>query len=276
VPNPMLTEKTIERVQQPAATQAGWGAPTHPIPPSGDTSSPWRPTGPTSVMTIQGTASATAVLLVLLSAAAVVGWQSTDVVLRTNGESFAQPPGWLMVTFFAAIGIGILSAFKPMWARVLGPVYALAMGMALGAISKVYDTQFEGIVLQAVMGTFAVLGVMLFLHATRILKVTDKFRRIVVYATGAIAVVYLASLVMHLFGGEMPYLHDTGPIGIGISLVVIVVAAFNLSLDFDFIERASNARAPKAMEWAGALGLVMTLVWLYLEILRLLSKLQQR
>src|SRR5689334_11739816 len=112
----MLTEKTIERVQQPADTQAGWGAPTRSIPPSGDAASPWRPTGPTSVMTIQGTASATAVLLVLLCAAAVVGWQSTDIIRTPAGESFAQPPGWLMVTFFAAIGIGILSAFKPLWA----------------------------------------------------------------------------------------------------------------------------------------------------------------
>jgi uncharacterized YccA/Bax inhibitor family protein len=276
VPNPMLTAKTIERVQQPADAQAGWGAPTHPIPPSGDTSSPWRASGPTSTMTIQGTASATAVLLVLLSAAAVVGWQSTDIVIAPTGESFAQPPGWIMLTLLAGFGVGILSAFKPLWARVLGPIYSILVGLALGAISKVYETAFDGIVLQAVMGTFAVLGVMLFLHATRILKVTDRFRRVIVYATGAIMVVYMANLVMRLFGGEMPFLHDTGPLGIGISLVIIVVAAFNLSLDFDFIERATAARSPKAMEWAGALGLVITLVWLYLEILRLLSKLQQR
>jgi uncharacterized YccA/Bax inhibitor family protein len=275
VPNPMLSDTTFERMQQPAATQAGWGAPTHPIPPSGDTSSPWRPTGPTQTMTIQGTATATGVLLVLLSAAAVVGWQSTDIVVTPDG-SFANPPGWVMLTILAGFGVGILSAFKPMWARVLGPVYSVLVGLGLGAISKVYETAFDGIVLQAVMGTNAVLGVMLFLHATRIVKVTDRFRRIIMYATGAIMVVYLANLVMRLFGGEMPFLHDTGPLGIGISLVIIVVAAFNLSLDFDFIERATAARSPKAMEWAGALGLVITLVWLYLEILRLLSKLQQR
>ena len=275
MPNPMLTEKTIQRVHQPADAQPGWGAPSQPIPPSGDPTSPWRPTGPTSTMTINGTATATGVLLVLLSAAAVVGWQSTDIVVTPDG-SFANPPGWIMLTMLVGFGVGILSAFKPMWARFLGPVYSVLVGLALGAISKVYETAFDGIVLQAVMGTFAVLGVMLFLHVTRIVKVTDRFRRVIMYATGAIALVYLANLVMRLFGGEMPFLHDTGPVGIAISLVIIVVAAFNLSLDFDFIERATAARAPKAMEWAGALGLVITLVWLYLEILRLLSKLQQR
>lgn len=274
MPNPVLNEKTFRSAA--AATQPGWGAPTN-IPPSGDTASPWRPSGPTPVMTVNGTVTATGVLLVLLSATAVVGWQSTDVVVDEIGRSFAQPPGWVLATFFGAIGLGFVSAFKPMWARITGPLYALLMGTALGAISKVYATEFDGIVLQAVIGTFSVLGVMLFLHATRILKVTDKFRRVVIYSTLAIGVVYLVNLVMNLFGGDgIGFLHDTGPIGIGISLVVIVIAAFNLSLDFDFIERASAARAPKALEWMGALGLVMTLVWLYLEILRLLSKLQQR
>lgn len=276
MPNPVLNEKTFASAANAATTQPGWGAPTDPVPPSGDPTSPWRPSGPTQVMTVNGTATATGVLLVLLCAAAVFGWQSTDVVLRTNGESFANPPGWVMITLLAGVGVGFLGSFKPMWARVLGPLYALLVGSALGAISKVYETIFDGIVLQAVIGTLAVLGVMLFLHVTRILKVTDRFRRIIVTATMAIAVVYLVSMVMRLFGGEMPLLHDTGPLGIGISLVIILVAAFNLSLDFDMIERGVAGRAPKQLEWFGALGLVMTLVWLYLEILRLLSKLQQR
>ena len=276
MPNPVLNEKSFDSAARAvAAEQPGWGAPTQPIPPSADTASPWRPTGPTQVMTVGGTATATGVLLVLLCAAATFGWQSTEVVETADG-SFANPPGWVMLTLLGGIGVGLLGAFKPMLARFAGPAYALLVGTALGAISKVYETAFDGIVLQAVLGTLSVLGVMLFLHATRILKVTDRFRRVVTYATLAIAVVYVASFVMRLFGGEMPFLHDTGPLGIGISLVIIVVAAFNLSLDFDLIERGAATRAPKQLEWFGALGLVMTLVWLYLEILRLLSKLQQR
>jgi uncharacterized YccA/Bax inhibitor family protein len=275
VPNPVLNEKSFSEAATAASAQPGWGAPTRPVPPSGDPASPWRPTGPTPVMTVGGTATATGVLLVLLCAAATFGWQSTEIV-RTPDGSFAQPPGWVIVTLLAGVGLGILGSFKPMLARFVGPAYALLVGTALGAISKVYETAYQGIVLQAVIGTLSVLGVMLFLHATRILKVTDRFRRVIVYSTGAIFVVYMASLVMHLFGGEMPYLHDASPLGIGISLVIIVIAAFNLSLDFDLIERGVASRAPKQLEWYGALGLVMTLVWLYLEILRLLSKLQQR
>jgi uncharacterized YccA/Bax inhibitor family protein len=275
VPNPVLNEKSFTEAANAAANQPGWGAPTRPIPPSGDTASPWRPSGPTSVMSIQGTASATAVLLVLLCATAEFGWQSTEIIETADG-SYANPPGWVLFTLIGGCIVGLVGRLKPNLARVLGPVYALLIGTALGAISKVYATAFDGIVLQAVIGTFAVLGVMLFLHATRILKVTDRFRRIVIYSTLAIGVVYLVDLILLAFDAEVPFIHEASPIGIGISLVVIVIAAFNLSLDFDLIERGVAARAPKQLEWYGALGLVMTLVWLYLEILRLLSKLQQR
>jgi uncharacterized YccA/Bax inhibitor family protein len=227
-------------------------------------------------MTIQGTASATAVLLVLLSAAAVVGWQSTDIVIAPTGESFAQPPGWLMVTFFGAIGLGFLAAFKPLWARFLGPVYALAMGTALGAISKVYNTEFDGIVLQAVGLTIGVFAMMLVLYATGTVRVTDKLRKGIFAATGAICLVYLATFVARLFGSDIPMIHDAGIVGIGFSLLVVGIASANLLLDFDFIERGVKMGAPRYMEWYGAFGLMVSLVWLYLELLRLLSKLRSR
>jgi uncharacterized YccA/Bax inhibitor family protein len=131
-------------------------------------------------------------------------------------------------------------------------------------------------VFQAAASTVAVLGIMLFLYATRIVKVTDKMRMGIIMATGAIAVVYLIDIVLNLFGANVPYLHDTGTIGILISVAIVVVASMNLLLDFDFVERAAAARAPKQTEWYAAFGLLLTLVWLYLEMLRLLAKLQGR
>jgi uncharacterized YccA/Bax inhibitor family protein len=140
----------------------------------------------------------------------------------------------------------------------------------------VYDAQYDGIVLQAVALTFAVFAVMLFLFATRIIKVTDKLRMGIVAATGAILVVYVVNLLLSLFDKNMPFLHSSGAVGIGISLVIVGVAAFNLLLDFDFVERGVEAGAPRYMEWYAAFGLLVTLVWLYLELLRLLAKLQRR
>jgi uncharacterized YccA/Bax inhibitor family protein len=271
--NPALSDKVFERVG-PAASQPGWGAPTTPIPPSDDPTSPWRPS--TGTMTVNGSITATGVLLVLLCAGATVGWMQTEVARSAVGGAVANPPGWILATFFGAIAISFVAAFKPLWARVIGPIYALAMGTALGAISKVYNTEFEGIVVNAIGATIAVLAVMLFLHATRIVKVTERFRTVVMTATLAIAVVYGINLLLSFFDAQVPFIHDTGPLGIGISLVTTVVAALNLSLDFDFIERGTRARAPKAMEWYAGFALLTTLVWLYLELLRLLAKLQSR
>ncbi|MEO7836712.1 MAG: Bax inhibitor-1/YccA family protein [Acidimicrobiales bacterium] len=175
-----------------------------------------------------------------------------------------------------AIGLAIATIFRPQWARFTAPAYALLEGLVVGAISKVYETYFDGIVLQAIGATVAVLAVMLFLHATRIIKVTDRFRTVVVAATGAIFLVYMVDMVLRLFGANVPFIHETGGIGILISVAIVIVAALNLSLDFDFIERGVKAGAPKATEWFAGFGLLLTLVWLYLEMLRLLSKLQSR
>jgi uncharacterized YccA/Bax inhibitor family protein len=146
----------------------------------------------------------------------------------------------------------------------------------LGAISAVYNARFQGIPLQAVMLTFGVAIAMLIVYRAGLIKVTDKFRLGIVAATGGIAVMYLLTFILSFFGVQMNFLHDSSPLSIGISLVVVAVAALNLVLDFDFIERGVMQRAPKFMEWYGAFGLLVTLVWLYMELLRLLSKIQGR
>lgn len=267
--NPALNDKAFERA---AAMQPGWAAPPPgSIPPAPDEVSAWRPATPTAVMTVNGSITATGVLLVLLVASGFVGWLSTDTSLGG-----VEIPAWTYATAIGAFVVSIVSIFKPLWSRVLGPLYAVGMGAFVGAISKAYEATYDGIVFQAVASTVGVLAVMLFLYATRIVQVTDKMRMIVACATGAIALVYVFNLVLRLFGSEMPFLHDTGALGIGISVVIVVVASMNLLLDFDFIERGANARAPKAMEWYAGFGLLITLVWLYLELLRLLSKLQRR
>lgn len=266
--NPALSDKAFER----AATQPGWAAPPPgTVPPAPDTVSAWTPATPTKVMTVNGSVTATGVLLVLLVAGGFVGWLSTS-----STPAGVEFPAWFIAPLFGALGLAIATIIKPMWARITAPLYAVTEGIVVGAISKIYENQFDGIVTQAVIATIGVFAVMLFLFASRIIKVTDKLRMVIVGATLAIGVVYLFDFVMRLFNSEFPFLHDTGGMGILISVVIVGVAAFNLLLDFDFIERGTAARAPKAMEWYAGFGLLLTLVWLYLELLRLLSKLQQR
>ena len=168
--------------------------------------------------------------------------------------------------------IAVLVAMrKPNLAKILGPVYAIAYGFAVGAISKGYETFYDGIVVQAVLATASVFAVMLVLYRTRIIKVTDKFRRTVIIATIGVMVLYLVSFVISLFGTTLPFLDGSNMLmSIGFSLFVCGLAAANLALDFDFIERGIKAGLPQSYEWVAGLGLVVTLVWLYLEILRLL------
>ena len=165
----------------------------------------------------------------------------------------------------------IVAMRKPNLAKILGPVYALAYGFAVGAISKGYETFYDGIVVQAVLATASVFMVMLVLYRTRIIKVTDKFRRTVIFATIGIMVLYGVSFLMSLFGASISFINSPSLLGIGFSVLVCGIAAMNLALDFDRIERGVNARMPKDYEWVSALGLLVTLVWLYLELLRLLS-----
>jgi uncharacterized YccA/Bax inhibitor family protein len=217
-------------------------------------------------MTVEGTVYKSALLLVLVIAAATVSWRFAE-----NGVILLPGVG---VAFFALIGLAIATAFRPTWAVVTGPLYALASGTLLGAISAIYNAQYEGIVGQAVIATMATAAGMLLAYSTGLVRATPRFRKIIISATLGVMLLYVVSIVMRLFGAEVPLLHDSGPLGIGISLLIVGVAAFNLILDFDFIERGAQIGADKRLEWYGAFGLMVTLVWLYLEMLRLLGKLR--
>ena len=172
-------------------------------------------------------------------------------------------------------GLALVCAFVPKQARLLSPVYALAEGAALGAISKAYEAQWNGIVLQAIVVTIAVFFLTLFLYVYDVVKVTRKFQMVVIGATGGVFALYLFGFVMSLFGVDLTFWNEPSAFGIAFSVVVAGVAALNLFLDYEFIRQASVAGAPGYMEWYGAFGIIVTLVWLYLEILRLLSLLRQ-
>jgi uncharacterized YccA/Bax inhibitor family protein len=170
--------------------------------------------------------------------------------------------------------VALVTVFKKEWAPVTTPLYAAFEGVLLGAISLVFNQRYPGIVFNAVALTFGVLAALLLAYRSGVVRPTENMKLGIAAATGGIALVYLVSMGLGFFGKTMPYIHDSGPIGIGFSVVVVGIAALNLVLDFDFIERGAEVGAPKYMEWYGAFGLLVTLVWLYLEILRLLAKLQ--
>jgi uncharacterized YccA/Bax inhibitor family protein len=265
--NPALNDKAFERL---AENDPGWAAGTQQLEDSFNAPA-YRPPGTAvDAMTVNGTIWATAALLVLVVAAGVFGWNSVDATADT-----VSLPGWLFPVMLGGFGVAMVTIFKPNLARFTAPIYALLEGAFLGAISGLYNAAYDGIVLQAVALTIALFFVMLFLFATRIIKVTDKLRMMIVASTAAILLVYVVNMVLSLFGSSVPFLHDAGIVGIGISLVIVGVASFNLLLDFDFVERGVAAGAPKKMEWYAAFGLLVTLVWLYLEVLRLLSKLNR-
>ncbi|MGH8053306.1 MAG: Bax inhibitor-1/YccA family protein [Stenotrophomonas sp.] len=224
-------------------------------------------------MTINGTVSKTSILLLLAVLTAAFAWNNT---LTDTGELAAAGRLYLWGGMIVGFILSLVTIFKKTWAPVSAPLYALAEGFFLGSISAIYEARFDGIVFQAVILTFGTLFALLFAYRSGLIKATENFKLGVVAATGGIALVYLATIVLGFFNINIPFIHDSGLIGIGFSLFVVVIAALNLVLDFDFIESGVEAGAPKYMEWYGAFGLMVTLVWLYIEFLRLLSKLQSR
>ena len=170
--------------------------------------------------------------------------------------------------------VALVTTFKPAWAALTAPLYAVLEGLLLGGISAMFNAQYQGLPFQAVCLTFGTLFSLLLAYQTGWIRATENFKLGVIAATGGIFLVYMATAVLGLFGIAMPFMHSNGLVGIGISLFVVVVAALNLVLDFDIIENGVKRGAPKYMEWYGAFGLLVTLVWLYLEILRLLAKLR--
>ena len=217
-------------------------------------------------------------MLLLVLAGAVFTWGKFF-----NGATYDNPGAgmsailpWLLIGGIGGFIMALVTTFRPQSSGVTAPIYAVLEGLFLGGISAVFEMQYPNIVMRAVGLTLAVFVVMLSLYRSGMINVNRKFMLGVMAATGGIALMYFVSFIAGMFGANMGFLYGNSNLSIGISLVVVVVAALNLVLDFAFIERASQSGAPKYMEWYGAFGLMVTLVWLYLEILRLLSKLASR
>ena len=221
-------------------------------------------------MTIDGTVNKSFIMIVLLLATAIYSW---NLFLSGNLQQG-------MILFYGSIIVGLIVAvitiFKKEWSPYTAPVYALAEGIVLGFISSLLESLYHGIVIQAVALTLGTFLCLLLAYRSGYIKATENFRLGVFAATGAVALIYLVTFVLGFFGKTIPYIHDSGTIGIIFSLIVVVIAALNLVLDFDFIEQGAKQNAPKYMEWYAAFGLMVTLIWLYIEILRLLSKIRSR
>jgi uncharacterized YccA/Bax inhibitor family protein len=241
--NPVLRERTFENV---------------------------RALGLEQTMTLDGTVNKTGFLLICAIATACWTWN-----LARSGEpgAVALP---VIVGLFGGLVVAIVTTFKPAWSPVTAPLYSLLEGLVLGGISALIEASYPGIAIQAVMLTLGILVCMLVLYRARVIRATEKFKMGVVAATGGICLVYLVSLALGFFGIQIPKIYQAGGIGIAFSLFVVTIAALNLILDFDLIETGVAQGAPKYMEWYGGFAVMVTLIWLYLEILRLLAKLRSR
>ena len=216
-------------------------------------------------MTIKGTVDKTALSLVLLILAGYYSYSP-------------EMTGMILVGSIGGLIVAILTIFKKEWAPITVPLYAILEGLALGSVSYLYNTQYEGIIIQAISLTVLILFSMLFAYRTKIIKPTENFKLGLFAATGGIFLLYLISFIMSFFGSGISLLspNNTSMLSIGLSFGIVIIAALNLVIDFDFIEEGSENGAPKYMEWYGAFGLLVTLIWLYLELLRLLAKLKNR
>jgi len=228
--------------------------------------------GSSEVMTLKGTLNKFGFMLLMLMGSAFYSWK------EFNGGGNVTPLLW--TGLIGGLVTALIIIFKKEWSGYLAPLYALMEGLFLGAISAMYNNAFAAkapnLIMNAVGLTFGVAIAMYLLYSFKIIKATEKFKSVIITATMGIAIFYLIAMVVRMFGVDMAFLHEGSLMGIGFSLVVVTIAALNLILDFDMIEKGTEAGAPKYMEWYGAFGLMVTIVWLYLEILRLLSKLSSR
>lgn len=245
--NPAFSDKVWERVTQSNLT--------------GDV---------TQVATISGTVTKTFILLVCLVVSSMFFWKYVESQPLNEVLSFMLPV--IIISALVQIGLTFYLIRNPVKAQGIAIAYALIEGVTLGAVSYVFELRYQGIVIQAVLGTAGVTLGMLMIYKTRIIKVTENFKIMIATATMGIAFTYLASMIAGFFGVNFGFIHDKGPMAIAFSLFVIAVASFNLVLDFDFIEKCEEEKAPSYMEWYGAFGVMLTIIWLYLEILKLLSK----
>lgn len=229
------------------------------------------------LMTVNGTVNKTALMLLLVIGAAVFTWNKFFAAIAVNPEAgMSAVAPWLVIGGLGGFITVLVTVFRPQSSGVSAPVYAVFEGLLLGGLSAVFESMYPGIVMRAVALTLAVFFAMLFLYRSGIIKVTQKFMMGVFAATAGIALVYLVSFIGGFFGMNLSFLYGSSNFSIGFSLVVVAIAALNLVLDFSFIENAAAQGAPKYMEWYGAFGLMVTLIWLYLEILRLLAKIAGR
>lgn len=229
-----------------------------------------RALGADQAMTLNGTINKTGFLLICTILTGSWTWS----LARSEDPSAASLP--LIIGLVGGLIVAIATSFKPAWSPVTAPLYALLEGLVLGGISAFTESAYPGVAVQAVMLTIGTLVCMLVLYGTRVIQATQKFKIGVVAATGGICLIYLVSIGLGFFGIHVPKIYEAGPIGIAFSLIVVAIAALNLILDFDLIEQGAAQGAPKFMEWYGGFAVLVTLIWLYLEILRLLTKLRSR
>ena len=214
-------------------------------------------------MTLDGTVNKTGILLGLCFIGAIISWNIPNPFFIVGGA-------------LVGFGLAIYTSFVPRNAGITAPIYAFVEGLFLGGVSLMFEVQYPGIAIQAIGLTFGTLASLLFFYKSGLIKPTENFRLMIFSATFGIMILYLVSIVMSFFGSGIGFIHSNGIFGIGFSLFVVSIAALNLVLDFDFIEQGSENSLPKFMEWYGAFSLMVTLIWLYLEILRLLAKLRSR
>lgn len=222
-------------------------------------------------MTINGTIYKA---LILLACALVPAMWTWNQFFTTRDP--ASVGGYTMIGAIGGLIVAMVTIFKKEWSPVTAPLYAVLEGLLLGGVSAMFELRFPGIAIEAVALTFGTCFCLLLAYRSGLIRVTQKFTLGLVAATGGIMLIYFATMILGFFGVSVPYIYGSGPIGIAFSLVVVGIAALNLVLDFNFIEQGAASGAPKYMEWFGAFGLMVTLVWLYLEMLRLLSKLRER
>jgi len=226
-------------------------------------------------MSASGTYAITGLLFVIVVAAAAFGFSQVEIV-TVNGRQEALTPAWTWLVFLITLIVGIVGAFAYRAAPITSVLYALGEGSLLGIASRYYDLRFEGIVSQALLATLCVFLAVYLLYSLRIVKVTSRFATLVVAATGAFVLLYLVAWLLSLLGVDLRFLYAPTPLGIGISVLIVILGALNLTLDFDFIEKAAEAGVPRYMQWYGAFGLMLSLIWIYVYVLRLIALLRSR
>jgi uncharacterized YccA/Bax inhibitor family protein len=295
--NPFFSDSALERAtggtavldRSPAEAGAAFDAAHSPTMQQAPTQSRQAPPPPPIVvesgrsMTYGGVTSAAGVMLIVLGIGAWFGWQlisQTVTGVDSKGRDIVSVTwhslGWMMLALFGGLGLAFLTIFKPHLARFTATPYALAEGVVVGCISHAFNIQWNGIALQAVLCTMGVFLVMLVLYGLRILRATPRFVKGLIASMVGILAMYMVGFVASLFGTNLAFWNQPSALGIGVSVVIVIVASLNLILNFDLIERGVTQRWPAAMDWYGAFGLIVTLVWLYLEMLRLLALLRQR